>query len=213
MMVFNNEITVRRNETFTIDKIVQNRDGSPYLISSELQNPYFLITITNSLYDQADRYILNIWLPIDESFPRFELTVPFNLADIKTIDGQTNYPNGFEDLDGLPGGYVNGVLVEFEKDDVLFYTEDVEGNRIYKYYDDGWKDYECRIIYKFMQAITKDWVEGTYSYNIDLVSGPINDEAQFISDRPLKGVEELIPILGATKLTVLSDLKGGIEWK
>lgn len=212
MMVFNNEIVVRRNETFTIDKIIQNRDGSPYLISSELRNPHFLITITNSLYDQKDRYILNIWLPIDESFPRFHVTVPVNMADFTDESGKQKYTS-FETMTGLPSAYYNGNLVAFEEGDALFYFEDDDGNRVYKYWSDGWKDYECRIIYKFMQAITKDWVEGTYSYNIDLVSGPINDEAQFISDRPLKGIEELIPILGATKLTVLSDLKGGIKWK
>ena len=43
MQVLRNELKVYRGENFTIDKLLKNRDGSPYIISNELQNPYWLI--------------------------------------------------------------------------------------------------------------------------------------------------------------------------
>ena len=41
MKSFNNELIIHHGETFTIDKTVQNKDGSPYIISSELENYIF----------------------------------------------------------------------------------------------------------------------------------------------------------------------------
>ena len=217
MMVFNNEIVVRRNETFTIDKIIQNRDGSPYLISSELQNPHFLITVTNSLYDQKDRYLCNIWCPIDGVLPRFYTTVPVDMSIFKDEYGEQLYTS-FDNM-GLPQGLVGDDIVAYEPGDALFYFEDDDGNRIYKYWDGSedegsWKDYSCRIIQKFTNEITRNWIEGEYFYSIDLVSGELNPNFDVSNgdSRPINGPDELIPILGPTRLTVLSNLKGGTEW-
>ena len=46
----------------------------------------------------------------------------------------------------------------------------------YKYWDPtktekGWLDYECKISVIFPTSITKGWIEQTYYYSIDLVSG------------------------------------------
>ena len=207
MMTFNHEITIRRNETFTIDKIIQNRDESPYIISDRLSNPHFVVTVTNSLYDQENRYVCNMWLPIN--LPRFELTVPVNIKDFTSMDGSQLY-NSFEDMGGLPSGYINGTNIQFEEDDALFYVEDYEGNKTYKYWKNGkWNDYECRIVCKFLQNITREWIERNYYYNIDLVAGPLNPDATS-GERPFARIDEMIPILGSTKLSVLSNLKGGM---
>ena len=64
MKTLNNILVVHRNETFTLDKIVQNRDGSPYIVSAELENPYWLLTVSSTRYDQKDRYIQNWWLDL-----------------------------------------------------------------------------------------------------------------------------------------------------
>lgn len=214
MKVFNNEITVRRNETFTIDKYIKNRDGSPYIISSALEHPFFLITVTNSLYNQKERYICNVWIPID--LPRFNSTIPVNISDFTNGDGEVLY-HSFKDLEGgLPGGYVGNDFdnsIQYEDVDALFYCE-TNGKRVYKYWDsaeESWKDYDCRITYKFTHGITKDWIEGGYFYNIDLVDGDLDPDAiQGQRPIPISNLNEHIPILGATKLTVLSDLRGGM---
>ena len=41
MRVYNNEIQISRNESFTIDKMIKLKDGSPYIVSNQLHNPYF----------------------------------------------------------------------------------------------------------------------------------------------------------------------------
>jgi hypothetical protein len=210
---FNNEIIVRRNETFTIDKFVETRDRAPYIISSALKNPFFLITIASSLYNQKDRYICNVWMPV--TIPRFKNTVPINLADIKNEDGSQKF-NDFSASGSWVNGYYKGQLVTFEPGDAVFYMENDDGERTYKYFEGEdlsatWKDYSCRIIYKFTNSITKNWIEGSYLYNIDLVDGLLDYNAtQGQRPIPISNISEHIPILGATKLTVLSDLRGGM---
>lgn len=209
MMVFNNEITIRRGESFTMDKTIVNRDGSPYIVSGRMKNPFFLVTVTNSLYDQPDRYVCNVWIPVEIGF---DSTVPIDLKSFKGMEGNTLY-NSFEELDGLPQGYIGDVSIQCQEGDALFYVEDIEGNRIYRYWKDGdgWLPYECRIICEFQSNLTKDWIEGTYFYNIWLIDGEIDDNAlQGQRPIPSQNINHSIPILGSSKLTVLSNYRGGI---
>lgn len=249
MKVYKNELVVRRNETFTIDKYVENRDGSPYIISNQLSNPYFLITVAGATYQHADRYVYHAWLPV--TLPRFKTTVPVNIADFKDSDGNIKWKN-FDNLQNLPDGYVNGVLTTYtEGNDALFYCENDDGDRIYKYWNDGWKDYRCRIVKTFGKDITSDWVEKGYFYMIELVSGtsvhdyliascqqhgidyplseavdtPIEKYKEMYEalktinpslveglniERPLASFDSVYPLLETTKITVLSNLKGGM---
>ena len=209
MRVTNNELIVRRNETFTLDRLVVNQDGSPYIISSEMQNPYFIISVSNSLYDTENRYLVNFWLPV--TTPRFESTQPVDMTTIKDENGSQSYSNWNDAPNGLPSGYINGRLSTYERaNEAVFYFEDDNGNRDYRYWDGKtWVPYECRIVFKFLQAFTKDWVERSYYYNIDLVDGIADPNAE-PGGRPLAEISELIPILEPTKLSVLSNLKGGL---
>lgn len=215
MRVSNHELTVRRNETFTLDKIVQNRDGSPYIISSELKNPYFLVTVSSTLYENDDSYTYHAWLPVE--LPRFHSTIPVKINDFTSLIGAPLY-NGFDNMTGPPSGYINGSHIIYEGDastpcyDALFYYED-EDDKTYKWWsgENGWQDYECRIIHKFLQQYTGEWVERSYFYNIDLVDGTKNENASS-GERPLENISELIPILEPTKVSVLSNLKGGMKW-
>ena len=217
MKVQNHDLTVRRNETFTIDRIIRNRDGSPYIISSKLLNPYFVITVSSSIYDVSDRYVYHAWLPVN--VPRFHSTVPVRINDFKKKSGEELYPDGFGTMTGPPVGYVNGVDIRYGGDtdepcyDALFYYEDNNGNKIYKWWNgaEKWQDYECRIIHKFLQQYTRDWIEGRYYYNIELLDGTLDDNAK-AGERPLKDVCEVIPILEDSKISVLSNLKGGMKW-
>lgn len=193
----NNELTIQRGESFTLDRVILNPDNSPYLISGEMRNPYFLLTVASAVYDQLDRYVCNIWMPV--TFPRFYETAPVDLSKFVDAEGNRLYTN-FNNMTGLPSGYVNGVQITYEKSDAIFYFGDAE-TPVYKYYDDGWKDYECRLICKFTSQLTNTWIEREYLYNISLVDAPSMDIDQ---------IEEMTPILPATKLSVLSNLKGGM---
>lgn len=217
MIVSNHELTVRRGETFTLDKLVQNRDGSPYIISSEMRNPYFLLTVSSTLYENENGYVYHAWLPVAE--PRFYCTVPVRINDFTDVDGKQTY-RGFDEMTGPPSAYINGVQVTYGAGDsnspcydALFYYEDDDGNREYKWWsgEGGWQPYVCRIVHKFLPQYTKDWIERSYFYNIDLVDGTKNGN-QGPSDRPIKSISELIPILPPTKVSVLSNLKGGMKW-
>lgn len=216
MRVSNHELTIRRNETFTLDKIIQNRDGSPYIITSKMQNPYFVITVSSTLYPTDDGYVYHAWLPYGG--PRFHTTVPINIGDFENDLGI----NGFEGLPSTLIVNIGGKEIKFEPDDALFYYEDSSGKRTYKYpvykYDDKngvyeideWRNYECRIVHKFLQEYTRDWIEHSYYYNIELIDGV---EGEGPSGRPLTAISEVIPILEPTKVSVLSNLKGGMRWK
>lgn len=174
MKNFNNELSVYRNETFTINKLVQNKDGSPYIISNKLKNPYFLITVSTTRYAQKDRYVANFWLDL-KATPRFLLTQPINLLSIKrAVTSNDSAYTQFSDIVGSTvEGYIDGKYVQYESGDAVFFVND-NGKRIYKYYDTmrkEWLDYSCKIVKSFLQDTTKDWVEQNYVYSISLVSG------------------------------------------
>ena len=216
MRVSNHELVVHRNETFTLDKLVKNRDDSPYIISSRMVNPHFLITVSSTLYDNDDSYVYHAWLPIDG--PRFDSTTPVRINDFKYPSGEQMY-HGFDGLSGPPSGEINGVSITYEGDgdtpcyEALFYYEDEYHNKTYKWWSgsDGWQDYNCRIVHKFLQQYTRDWIERSYFYNIDLVDGTRNESAS-AGERPLSDICELIPILEPTRMSVLSNLKGDMRW-
>ena len=76
MQIFNGIIEHSQGESFTLDMLVEYPNGNPYIISSQLINPYILFTIASSQYDQNDRYIMRHWLDTrnedgSEKFPVF----------------------------------------------------------------------------------------------------------------------------------------------
>ncbi len=211
MRVYKNEITVYRGETFTITKRIENRDGSPYIVSSEMVNPHWLLTVSNSRYNQQNRYVLNKWLSL-KNHPRFKITKPISVNKIPTEDDYESYES-FDEMP-LPAGYEGDETTEYANV-AVFYQEDARGNRVYKYwkynnqdagnYEGYWEDYSCIISTTFTSDITSKWIEQTYYYGILLVSGEMNDD----SDKPIS-LDLTFPILGPTKLTVQSNLKGAM---
>lgn len=170
MKSFNNELYVHRNETFTYDKYFVGNNGAPYIVSSKWNNPYLLFTVSSTRYEQKDRYKLNLWLDLTEGYtidgeifvlPRFNNTVPYKLNSWDE-NPSSNYP-------------------PFDPGECVYYVTDSEGNNEYRYYksrelldDNGkiiWYKYDFRVVVPFTQSITKDWVEQTYVYSIQLVAG------------------------------------------
>ena len=162
MRIANNELEIYRGETFCIDRTIINEDGSPYIISKQLNNPYFLITIASSKYRQDGRYVHNYWLDVTD-LPRFNSTVALPLS----VLGE-NY-TVWDNVKEWPESGLNG----YAYDECVFYIEDVEGNREYKYWDVnlGWQPYKLRIVKIFTTEDTESWTEQEYVYSILLVSG------------------------------------------
>lgn len=182
MRSYNNDVEISRNETFSIDKIIKHNDGSPFIISSALNNPYFLVSVSSSRYEQHERKVYNKWLDLKD-FPKFVETVPIDLKSLMTEpNGDVSRYNSFDDItelisidtktDILAYGYVGSYLFYYKFDDAVFYIEDENGERTYKYWSvDGWKEYTCRIVTAFDMSITSQWTEQNYVYSITLVSG------------------------------------------
>lgn len=148
MKVFNNEITIHRGETFSMDKVVQNKDGSPYIVSNKLANPCVLIAVSTTRYAQDERYKLNKWLRLAETekvqtqtgeiqvittpllAKLFKSTEPFDLMSLMTEANGTilKYPNGFTDITER----------KYATDDSGSPLLDENGNKIGYYIAEGW---------------------------------------------------------------------------
>lgn len=207
MKTFNNEIVIHRGESFTIDKFIENIDGSPYIISKGLNNPYFLISVSDSKFDQKNRYVKNYWLDLS-NFTRFLITKPVDLLSIKTTANGTEsryqaFPNE------VPSGYVDGLAVVYDSpDDAIFYLTDINGKREYKCYKkDGdsitWLDYRCRLIKHFSTQDTENLHGQGYFYSIRLVSGIAAENSD---GKPLSKFDNVVDILLPTKLSVLNNI-------
>lgn len=217
MKTFNNELVIHRGETFSMDKVVQNKDGSPYIVSNKLQNPYVLVSVSTTRYDQNKRYLLNQWLPLSDKV-RFSITEPIDLLSFKTeANGTVSKYTSFDDVkrelvseneNCIVSGYIGDQFVYYDYDDCVLYLQDGRGVRDYKYWNleqERLLKYEFRITCPFTQEMTSKWIEQSYVYSITLMSGelPANGEPPFVN------IDTVQPLLIPTKLSVLSSINGG----
>lgn len=217
MKTFNNELVIHRGETFSMDKVVQNKDGSPYIVSNKLQNPYVLVSVSTTRYDQNKRYLLNQWLPLSDK-ARFSITEPIDLLSFKTeANGTVSKYTSFDDVkrelvsdneNCIVSGYIGDQFVYYDYDDCVLYLQDERGVRDYKYWNleqERLLKYEFRITCPFTQEMTSKWIEQSYVYSITLMSGelPANGEPPFVN------IDTVQPLLIPTKLSVLSSINGG----
>lgn len=202
MKTYGNEITIHRGESFTIDKFIVSKDGSPYIVSNQLLNPHLRVSVSDSLYEQEDRYISNYFLNLSK-LPRFVSTIPVDIRSFKSAPDGSSLYESFATMSGLPSGYVGNHQVTYTSDDdALFYCKNDDGTVDYKYHTEaGWSDYRFRLLKYFSTDITSSWRGQNYWYDISLVSGPMIDN-KFVR------FDVKLPILNPTRLTVLSDLEG-----
>lgn len=220
MKTFNNELVIHRGETFSMDKVVQNKDGSPYIVSNKLKNPYVLVAVSTTRYDQNKRYLLNQWLPLSDK-PRFSITDPIDLTSFKTdVNGTVSKYTSFDDVnirkpvlgsggkDCIVSGYIGDRFVFYDYDDCVLYLENEQGIKEYRYWNleqEGLLKYEFRITCPFTQDITSEWVEQSYVYSMTLMSG----ELPASGEPPFANIDTVQPLLIPTKLSVLSSINGG----
>lgn len=220
MKTFNNELVIHRGETFSMDKVVQNKDGSPYIVSNKLKNPYVLVAVSTTRYDQNKRYLLNQWLPLTDK-PMFSITEPIDLTSFKTdVNGTVSKYTSFDDVnirkpvigsggkDCIVSGYIGDRFVFYDYDDCVLYLENEQGIKEYRYWNleqEGLLKYEFRITCPFTQDITSEWVEQSYVYSMTLMSG----ELPASGEPPFANIDTVQPLLTPTKLSVLSSINGG----
>lgn len=220
MKTFNNELVIHRGETFSMDKVVQNKDGSPYIVSNKLKNPYVLVAVSTTRYDQNKRYLLNQWLPLSDK-ARFSITDPIDLTSFKTdVNGTVSKYTSFDDVnirkpvlgsggkDCIVSGYIGDRFVFYDYDDCVLYLENEQGIKEYRYWNlehEGLLKYEFRITCPFTQDITSEWVEQSYVYSMTLMSGELPESGE----PPFANIDTVQPLLTPTKLSVLSSINGG----
>ena len=184
MRTYNNELSVTRGETFTMDFVVRNPDGSPYIVSSSLGKPFWLITVANTRYTQENRYVLNTWMPVE--CLRFHSTVA---VKIDTFEGNTHPDFEYGDAETYDNSavYTDGVSYKYWK-----YTLPVDAAK-----RGTWVDYIApRIIVPYDVEDTKLWTEQEYLYSIALIDGEPASNAY----------NAVMPILIPTRLNVTTNL-------
>lgn len=180
MQVFDNDISIARNESFVYDRFVQNKDGSPYIISSQMSSPMLRFTVAADEYHVSDdRYVLNRYLSLKDAItndilPKFYCTNPICLmksATERATDFEDNIPG--DEFNPIPD--INGVN---RYNYAVYYIVDPVSSKItYKRYaqiDENsgeWRDYSFRIVLPFGVDITNEWVARNYTYDIYMMDG------------------------------------------
>lgn len=232
MTLKGNEMTIQRGESFTIDRSVVNRDNSPFIISSEYANPYILITVASAKYNQDNRYIANWWLNVDTLYdedgnliklPRFKYTRPVQISafDVTQVIG---------DMPGEYLYYVDDVTkCKYFDEDNVWHDYDFRiihhfGHNVTKDWIEQTYSYSIRLVSGYDMS---DYIRNLYKavYNTDEVPADWTNEEfynkikavneSYVKDlvisRPIVSMDVVTDILLPTKLTVLSDLNGGLK--
>lgn len=186
------EITIHTGESFGLNFELRNRDGSPYIISSSLNNPYYLLSISNTKFKQNERYVVNHWAITPQWSPRFIVTRAVDVTDPNYNGAYLNYESGWTNVTppSYPGvgnytikSYSRGGVTYYYYADYVYYYEDSNGNRTYKYWrgtdsntlatTGSWVEYSLSQTYTFSQQETSEWKASTYYYSLTLVAGQL----------------------------------------
>lgn len=178
MKTYNEDMILSRNESFVFDRLLKNKDGSPYIISSQLSSPMIRMTVADDNYPSNERYVLNRYLSLKNTINEVSIPVFYNTRPIRLMN-ENGYATSFEGLE--PGDTYNPIVVEqgvTKYNYAVYYIVDENTHEnIYKYYvqDEAnvghWEDYQLRITIPFGVDITKEWTSKNYTYGIFLMDG------------------------------------------
>lgn len=215
MRTYSDRIMVERGETWTYDILLQNRDGSPFVVSNQLNNPYLCATVASSKYTQAGRYVANFWCPVAGNYKTFYSSRVVMLVS-EDDDGIMPLPTASSDVVAdvtrlKQAGKVTGY------GDYAVYGYD-NGNRIeYRVYNDttgAYEDdeYEFRYTIQFTSPITALWTEQSYVFTVKLLSGEVNpDYANDNRLRPLSNVDMMTSLVQPMSLVVSASVDGSLS--
>lgn len=199
MKLFDTDIVVQRGEGFQLNFEILTPQGTPYIIPADINNPYFVLTVTSSGNYTNGRYKKDWWMKVDDSTPRFKETDFIDLTKFTTTEGGTDYKynswSDIENLNDISGYYSDRGLWQLDltswNDDGV-YTECVfgcidssTGKMTYKYWwsDVGmsssgkWKDYDLILSFIIMPFDSQEWISQNYLYGVSLQAGISTEEA------------------------------------
>ena len=212
MRVYADRIQVERGEEWTYDVYFQNRDGSPYIVSNKLTNPYILVTIASSKYTQNGRYIANFWSKVTDTYPTFYSTQPTEIvADVATISDLGSPDDYGVDLpDGSGETYATYSVYKWtDKNGETHYLQ------WYKNVDaDKWeyKEYSFHFVIAFPTGITNEWIEQNYVFGVKLVGGTTNEDynPEVDGSRPIVVTDGVQVLVAPMQLIVTSNIAGSL---
>lgn len=219
MKLFNDEIQIVRGEDFTYEFSIKNKDGSPYIICSKLDNPYLLITVSTGKYYKFGRAVYNYWLKITDRRDKpstFYLTKPVHL-DASVITNNSSPEDTFKTNSDIYEEMVRlkteGICDEDYKNYSVYYVDTPEGNKYYYWNGTEYEIYNNDVKVQFNTVDTLDWVEQSYNLGIKVVSGALRDGYKDMKshEQPLKNFSMMDNIDCPSKITVFSNIDGSME--
>lgn len=205
MKIYADRIQVERGESWSYDVYFQNRDGSPFIVSSQLQNAYILVTVASSKYTQNGRYIANFWNKVSDGYPTFYSTQVFELT------GET-IPTPQDGLDGDTKAIILSLAdkgVDYSNFCVYKWV-DANGEAQYKYWNGvEYEDYDFHFVQAFPTDITQEWIEQSYVFAIKLLGGKLSDNVEE-TGRPLVTSEGVQVLVAPMQLVVTSNISGSL---
>ena len=155
MRTLGKQIIVSRGEVFTMAREIVRQDGSPYVLRSQLENPYLLIAVSSNTYKLEGKYLKNYWLDLS-SYPKFEQS---------TIKDITQ-----EQLSG------NTLPDSFTAETCIYRYLSPSGNKEYYRYigtspRGAYVPYSFSFVKIFLNVDTREWIESNYQYEIRILSG------------------------------------------
>jgi len=174
-----NEVYIKQGEVWPVDFEVLSKDGTPFMLPAPIRNPYVVVTLTSSRYEQQDRFVRNWWLDLSgiKAFFRSE-PLYVSAFDVDTI--LQEYPELTTDSSDELNYICN----------YLFYTRDSQNKKVYSFVEiimlPRWEGYNFRIV---TTLDVSDLLEQTYLYDVKIVAGERVQEHIYDSI-----IEEDIPV-------------------
>lgn len=206
MRIYADRIQVERGEEWTYDVYFQNRDGSPYIVSNKLTNPYILVTIASSKYTQNGRYISNFWNSVTEAYHTFYCTQPIELTG-STMPTPENglSPEIIQDIQAKNQTYSTYAMYKWV---------DTNGVAQYKYWNGtAYEDCDFHFVMTFPTDITNQWIEQNYVFGVKLVAGTANADydPEVDGSRPISTFYGVQVLVAPMQLIVTSNIAGSLQ--
>ena len=205
MRVYADRIQVERGEEWTYDVYFQNRDGSPYIVSNQLTNPYILVTIASSKYTQNGRYIANFWNSVTEAYHTFYCTQPIELSGATLPTPENGLSREIQlDIHAKNQTYSTYAVYKWV---------DSNGVAQYKYWNGtAYEDYDFHFVMTFPTDITNQWIEQNYVFGVKLVAGTANTDynPEVDGSRPIATFDGVQVLVAPMQLIVTSNIAGSL---
>lgn len=174
MESFGHERRVRQGEDWNLDITLSasNREYIPFIVSSQRNNPFFVVTIASTKYEKNFRYVRSWWNSVDNlNIPTFYQTTPRYYGELSELPTDPSAIEG----ESAETRYLYQYTLASDAIDITV------GHKPYYYFYFDYSgetpvridNYSCRLRFNFPSSVTAEWTGQNYLYQITLVSGQL----------------------------------------